>query len=67
MVKKSCQANMKDLLTGESMLFTELQNYATFKSYRIMKFGNLVGFLIKNDGKFEFSDNSRFSELLLHF
>ena len=45
---------MKDLLTGKQMLFTELQNSAAFKSYRILKFGNLVGFLIKKDRKFEF-------------
>ena len=45
---------MKDLLAGKQMLFTELQNSAAFKSYRISKFGNLVGFLIKKDGKFEF-------------
>ena len=38
---------MKDLLTGESMLFKELQNPAASKSYRILKFGNLVGFLIR--------------------
>ena len=29
------------------MLFTELQNSVTFKSYHILKFGNLVVFLIK--------------------
>ena len=45
---------MKDLLTGKQRLFTELQNSAAFKSYRISKFGNFVGFLIKKDGKFEF-------------
>ena len=38
---------MKVFLTGEQMLFTELQNFAAFKSYRILKFGKLVGFLIK--------------------
>ena len=47
---------MKDLLTGEQMLFTEFQNFSAFKSYRILKFGKLVGFLIKKDGKIEFSD-----------
>ena len=47
---------MKDLLAGEQMLFTELQNFAAFKSYRILKFGKLVGFLIKKDTKIEFSD-----------
>ena len=45
---------MKDLLTGKQMLFTELQNSAAFKSYRISKFVNLVVFLIKKDGKCEF-------------
>ena len=45
---------MKDLLAGKQMLFTELQNSAAFKSYRISKFGNLVGFLIKKDRRFEF-------------
>ena len=44
------------------MLFTEFQNFAAFKSYHILKFANLVGFLIKKDGKF-----TRFSELLLDF
>ena len=58
---------MEDLLTGESMLFTEPQNIAVFKSYHIFKFGNLVGFLIKKDDQFKFSDISSFSELLLHF
>ena len=29
--KKSCQANMKDLLAGEQMLFTELQSFARSK------------------------------------
>ena len=57
---------MKDLLTGEQMLFTELQNFAAFKSYRILKFGKLVGFLIKKDAKIEFSDVLRIFELLLH-
>ena len=44
---------MKDLLTGEHMLFTELQNFAAFKSYSILKLGKLVGFLIKKDTKIE--------------
>ena len=44
---------MKDLLTGKHMLFTELQNSATFKSYHISKFINLEGLVIKKDGKFE--------------
>ena len=57
---------MKDLLTGKQMLFTELQNSAAFKSYRILKFGKLVGFLIKKDAKIEFSDVLRIFELLLH-
>ena len=57
---------MKDLLTVEQMLFTELQNFAAFKSYRILKFGNLVGFLIKNDAKIEFSDVLSIFELLLY-
>ena len=57
---------MKDLLTGEQMLFTELQNFAAFKSYRILKFGKLVGSLIKKDAKIEFSDVLRIFELLLH-
>ena len=48
-LKKSCQANMDDL-TGESMLFTELQNSAAFKTYCNLKFGNFVGLLIKKDG-----------------
>ena len=45
---------MKDLLTARQILFKELQNSAAFKSYRISKFANLVGFLIKKDEKFEF-------------
>ena len=45
---------MKDLLTGEQMLFTELQNFAAFKSYRILKFVKFVGALIKKDEKIEF-------------
>ena len=57
---------MTDLLTGEQMLFTERQNFAAFKSYRILKFGKLVGFLIKKDAKIEFSDVLRIFELLLH-
>ena len=64
--KKSCYANMTDLLAVEQMLFTERQNYAAFKSYRILKFGKLVGFLIKKDVKIEFSDVLRIFELLLH-
>ena len=48
------------------MLFTELQNFAEFKSYYILKFGNLVGFLIKKDAKIEFSDVLRIFELLFH-
>ena len=58
---------MKDLLTGEHMLFTELQNFAAFKSYRILKLGKLVGFLIKKNAKMEFSDVLRIFEQLLHF
>ena len=46
------------------MLFTELQNFAAFKSYCILKFGNLVGFLIKKDAKIEFSDVLRIFELV---
>ena len=57
---------MKDLLTGEQMLFTELKHFAVFKSYCILKFGKLVGFLIKKDTKIEFSDVLRNFELLLH-
>ena len=57
---------MKDLLSGEQMLFTELQNFATFKSYCILKFGKLVGFLIKKEAEIEFSDVLRIFELLLH-
>ena len=56
---------MKDLFTGEQMLFTELQNFAAFKSYCILKFGNLVGFLIKKDAKIEFSDVLHIFELVL--
>ena len=48
------------------MLFTELQNFAAFKSYHILKFGKLVGFLIKKDEKIEFLDVLRIFELLLH-
>ena len=57
---------MKDLLTGKQVLFTELQNFAAFKSYCMLKFGNLVGFLIKKDAKIEFLDVLRIFELLLH-
>ena len=32
---------MKDLLTGKSMLFIELQNSAAFKSYSTLKFGRV--------------------------
>ena len=45
---------MKDLLTGEHMLITELQNFAAFKSFCILKFEKLVGFLMKKDAKIEF-------------
>ena len=48
------------------MLFTELQNFAAFKSYRNFKFVNLVGFLTKKDAKIEFSDVLCIFELLLH-
>ena len=57
---------MKDLLTGEQMLSTELQNFAAFKSYGILKFGKLVGSLIKKDAKIEFQDVLFIFELLLH-
>ena len=57
---------MKDLLTGEHMLFIELQNFAAFKSYCILKFGKLVGSLVKKDAKIEFSDALRIFELLLY-
>ena len=57
---------MKDLLTREHMLFTELQNFAAFKSYCSLKLGKLVGFLVKKDTKIEFSDVLRIFELLLH-
>ena len=56
---------MKDLLTGEQMLFTELQHFAAFKSYRNLRFGKLVGSLIKKDAKIEFLDVLRIFELLL--
>ena len=46
--KELCQDNMKNLLTGKQMFFSELQNSAAvFKNYHILKFGNLIGFLIK--------------------
>ena len=45
--------------------FTELQNSTAFKSYSILKFEKLVGFLIKKDMKIEFSDVLRIFELLL--
>ena len=57
---------MKDLLSGEQMLFTDLQNFAAFRSYCILKFRNLVGFLIKKDAKIEFSGVLRIFELLLN-
>ena len=57
---------MKDLSTGEQIVFTELQNFASFKNYCILKFRNLVGFLIKKDTKIEFSGVLRIFELLLH-
>ena len=56
---------MIDLLAGEHKL-TELQNFATFKSYPILKFGKLVGSLIKKDAKIEFLDVLHIFELLLH-
>ena len=57
---------MKDLLTEEQILFTELQNFVAFKSYWILKFWNLVGFLTKKDAKIEFLDVLLIFELLLH-
>ena len=57
---------MTDFLTGEQMLFTELQNFTAFKSYRILKFRKLVGSLIKKDAEIEFLDVLRIFELLLH-
>ena len=48
------------------MVFTELQNFAAFKSYCMLKCGNLVGFLVKKDAKIEFSDVLHIFELLLH-
>ena len=56
----------KDLVIGKHVLFTELQYSAAFRSYRILKFGKLVGFLIKKDMKVEFSDVLCIFELLLH-
>ena len=56
---------MKDLLTGKQMLFTELPNFAAFKSYHTLKFGELVGSLIKKDAKIEFSNVLHIFELLL--
>ena len=61
--KQTCQANKKDLLTGEQILFTELQNFAAFKSYRILNLGKLV---IKKHNKIKFLDVLRIFELLLH-
>ena len=55
---------MKDLLTGKQMVFTELQNFAVFKSYRILKFGNLVEFLKRKDERFKFLDILHIFELL---
>ena len=57
---------MKDLFTRIQMLFIELQNFAVFKSYRILKFGKLVGFLIQKYAKIEFSGVIPIFELLLH-
>ena len=57
---------MKDLLTRGHVLFTEFQNVAAFKIYRILNFRKLVGFLIKKDVKIEFSNVLRIYELLLH-
>ena len=57
---------MNDLLTGEQMLFTELQNFTGFLSYCILKFGKFVGFLIKKDAKIEFSDVLGIFELPLY-
>ena len=37
-----------------------------FKSYRILNFGKLVGFLIKKDTEIEFLDVLGIFELLLH-
>ena len=48
------------------MLFIELQHFAAFKSYCNLKFGNLVGFLIKKDAEIEFSGVLRIFELLLN-
>ena len=55
---------MKDLLPGEQMLFTELQNFTAFKSYCILKFE--VGSLIKKDAKIEFLDVLHIFEVHLH-
>ena len=48
------------------MLITELQNFAAFKSYRILRFRKLVGSLIERDAKIEFLDVLRIFELLFH-
>ena len=48
------------------MLFTEIQNFAAFQSYRFLKLGKLVEFLIKKDTKIEFSDVLGIFGLLLH-
>ena len=60
---------MKDLLTGEHMLFTQLQNFSAFKSYRILKLGKLVIRISykKRTPKLNLSDVLRIFELLLHF
>ena len=52
--KNYVKAKMKDLLTREQMLFTELKNFAAFKSYCILKFRKLVGFLVKRTRKLNF-------------
>ena len=49
--------------TWEQMLFIVLQNFALFKSYSILKFGKLLGFLTKKDAEIEL----RNFELLVHF
>ena len=47
------------------MFVTELTNFGEFKSYCMLKFGKLIGFLIKKDSEIEFLDALHIFELLL--
>ena len=47
------------------MFVTELTSFGEFKSYCMLKFGKLIGFLIKKDSEIDFLDALHIFELLL--